>query len=217
MQHRTRDALVALGFPSDLIVKIDSNGHNLHILRALSNKLSAFYSDSEVQLIRSRLMRQPIDKNVVAAVLSASSSVCAYCADGNNSRPFQVHLTLTAIFQLWKSRALPSSEVDPILRTPPTNAAESRWLTFQQSAHSRTFALRAISNPETKRTSALARRSRAKSCHDRSRARGLATRGLAIGDPYTIFDFDDGAARSPDPLARRTPAGDAELAAAVRG
>src|ERR1043165_4278817 len=92
MNPRTRRALVALSIPSDVIAKIAQHGHTLDNLRSFSGvQLRTFYEPAEAELLEQKLKRQPIPDDVVEIILSASGSVCAYCADGNSTRPNEIH------------------------------------------------------------------------------------------------------------------------------
>ncbi|MBN2561763.1 MAG: HNH endonuclease [Phycisphaerae bacterium] len=92
MNERTRQALVTLSIPTDLIEKIGLQGHTLDGLRSLSGlQLQKFYSEDEAQLIELKIKRRPIPDTVVEAILAASNGVCAYCEDGVSTRPYQMH------------------------------------------------------------------------------------------------------------------------------
>lgn len=92
MHKKTKSTLLGLGFDTDLLAKIDRNGHTVDALRSLpSNALSAHYNESEVRLIRARIHRNPIPTETIEAVLKASDGVCCFCRDGISSRPFQIH------------------------------------------------------------------------------------------------------------------------------
>lgn len=92
MHSKTRNALLQRSFSTDLIDKIDGHGHTVENLAGLTLKqLRAIYSESEVDLINVKIRRQPIDEAVVERILEASEQVCAHCADGNGSRPFEIH------------------------------------------------------------------------------------------------------------------------------
>ena len=61
MHGRTRNALLALGFDTDLIAKIDSHHHTVDALRSLSRPaLLSAYTSEDVELIQDRIKRQPM-------------------------------------------------------------------------------------------------------------------------------------------------------------
>jgi len=92
MNERTRQALVTLSIPTDVIEKIGRQGHTLDSLRSLSGpQLRKFYAEDEAQLIELKIKRQPISDTVAEAILAASKGVCAYCDDGISTRPYQIH------------------------------------------------------------------------------------------------------------------------------
>jgi energy-coupling factor transporter ATP-binding protein EcfA2 len=75
-----------------LIEKIDQRDHTLENLRSFSDpQLRQHYSKAEALLIEQKIKRQPIADDVVERILSTSNSVCAYCADGNFTRPYEIH------------------------------------------------------------------------------------------------------------------------------
>jgi hypothetical protein len=92
VHSKTRNALLALGFPTDLIEKINRNGHALGILKQFSyTGLRKYYNDEESKLINERIKRQPISDEVIEQLLKDSKEVCCYCADGVSTRPYQIH------------------------------------------------------------------------------------------------------------------------------
>ncbi|MFO0840909.1 MAG: hypothetical protein U0797_00735 [Gemmataceae bacterium] len=92
MHARTRNALLALGFDTDLIAAIDRNKHTVDALRALPKPaLEQTYSKDQVALIQDKIVRRPIPEDVVARVLSAAGEACCYCEDGLTVRPYQIH------------------------------------------------------------------------------------------------------------------------------
>jgi hypothetical protein len=92
MHGRTRNALLALGFDTDLIARIDSHHHTVDALRSLSKPaLRAAYTPEEVELIQDRIKRQPIPEETLERVIEQADAACCFCADGNNARPFQIH------------------------------------------------------------------------------------------------------------------------------
>lgn len=92
MHAKTKTALIAHSVPSDLIEKIASRGHTLENLRSFSKaQLRNDYSADEADLLATKLRRHPIDDAIVDAILDASGTGCAYCADGLADRPFEIH------------------------------------------------------------------------------------------------------------------------------
>jgi 5-methylcytosine-specific restriction endonuclease McrA/energy-coupling factor transporter ATP-binding protein EcfA2 len=92
MNKRTEKALLGRGLSTDLIKKIGSNSHTVTSLRTFSRKtLKTFYTDKETELIQQCIQRNPIADDVIDQLLFLSNGVCCYCADGNSTRPYQVH------------------------------------------------------------------------------------------------------------------------------
>src|SRR5450631_1535448 len=92
MNNRTRMGLLALGFDTDLITRIEGHGHSITALRSLSrNALVLQYDETDVTIILDRRVRKPMDEEVVQKVIDDSDGACCFCADGNQSRPYQIH------------------------------------------------------------------------------------------------------------------------------
>ena len=92
MNPKTRRALVQLSIPTDLIDKIGQLGHTIANLRSFSAaQLEQHYAQDEAELIAGKIKREPIEDSVIEAVLAASGEACIYCADGNCTRPYEVH------------------------------------------------------------------------------------------------------------------------------
>ena len=92
MRSQTENALLARGFPTDLIEKVEKNGHTVAVLGAMSKKkLLQYYCSLDVEFIAEKIKRQPIPDDVVDRVIDAADGSCCYCADGNSSRPYQIH------------------------------------------------------------------------------------------------------------------------------
>lgn len=92
MHPRTKSKLLALGFDTAFIAKIGFKNHTLDALRSLSNAaLAQDYDPAEVSLIEDRIKRKPIDDQVLERVLLLADECCCFCADGNRTRPYQVH------------------------------------------------------------------------------------------------------------------------------
>src|SRR3954471_1588181 len=92
MHGKTLATLLAFGFSSDLIEKIEKTRHTVGELRAMSRqKLLQSYTPSEVDAIKSRIDRTPVDEKVILKVVAAAGRICCFCADGIDTRPFQIH------------------------------------------------------------------------------------------------------------------------------
>src|SRR6478609_3157369 len=92
MNNRTRMGLLARGFDTDLISKIERHGHTITSLGSLSRAaLGQQYSEAEVAAILDKIVRKPIEEEVVQKVIEDSDGACCFCADGNRSRPYQIH------------------------------------------------------------------------------------------------------------------------------
>ena len=92
MRSQTKNALLARSFPSDLIDKIELLGHTVAQLGILSKRqLSNDYDPAEVEIIAERIKRQAIPQDILERVLDLAGEACCYCADGESSRPYQVH------------------------------------------------------------------------------------------------------------------------------
>jgi hypothetical protein len=84
--------LLALGFDTNLIVKVAAQGHTIDALRKLSrDALKLGYAEDEIELIQQKIKRQPIDADVLDRVISLADESCCFCADGNRTRPYQIH------------------------------------------------------------------------------------------------------------------------------
>lgn len=92
MKGTTRRALLSRGLRSDLIEKIEKNGHTVNNLSSFSKKqLKGFYTAEEAKEIEDAVKRKPIPAETVDELLRLSNSSCCYCADGNSAQPFQIH------------------------------------------------------------------------------------------------------------------------------
>lgn len=92
MHKRTFKSLLARGFDTEFIQKIASNNHTIQALGSLSREaLLATYNGVEIDLIFERIKRKPIPDSTVEGVISAADGVCCFCADGDQSRPYQLH------------------------------------------------------------------------------------------------------------------------------
>ncbi len=92
MKAKTKEALLGRGIPSNLVQAVGANGHTVSVLTAMSKvALAKYYSEEEVALLADRLKRHPIPQDDLGEVLSRSKGVCCICADGQSSRPYQIH------------------------------------------------------------------------------------------------------------------------------
>ena len=88
MHARTRNALLSLGFDTNLIAKIAGHNHAVEALRSLSKPaLHQDYTPEEVELIQDRIKRQPIPEDTLERVIEKAGEVCCFCADGNSAPP----------------------------------------------------------------------------------------------------------------------------------
>src|SRR5690554_1933501 len=93
MRKDVEKRLLARGFDTELIQKIEVRSLNLTSLRAMNKealKINEF-TEEEADLIISKVKRNPIDTKVLEAILFKSGEVCCYCADGDSTRPFHIH------------------------------------------------------------------------------------------------------------------------------
>lgn len=92
MHATTRRSLLRKSFPTDLINKIGSLGHTVAYLQAMPDQeMAKNYSIGECKVIREKLVREPIEEEVLDRVIESCGESCAYCEDGNSSRPYQIH------------------------------------------------------------------------------------------------------------------------------
>lgn len=93
MTKRTENNLIALGFNTDLIIKIKKLGFNLSTLKSMGKKTLVAYqfSDDEVEIITSKIQRKQPSQEITTSILSKSGKVCCFCADGNTEGHFQIH------------------------------------------------------------------------------------------------------------------------------
>lgn len=92
MSFVSRTDLLGRGYPTDLVDKIISLGHSIGILRATSKRdLQRDYSTDEIDLIKSKIDRRPIPADTMDRIRFLSNDTCGLCADGNGTRPFQIH------------------------------------------------------------------------------------------------------------------------------
>lgn len=85
--------LLALGIGTDLIQKIEDRSLSLSSLRPMSKEalIKIGFTEMEVDLIISKVKRDPISPEVLERIILKSGEVCCYCADGNSTRPFHIH------------------------------------------------------------------------------------------------------------------------------
>jgi energy-coupling factor transporter ATP-binding protein EcfA2 len=93
MQAKTRNKFLALGFSTVLIDKIAQRDLSFSGLQNQSMKalLHAGFTKEEADIILSKTKRAVIAKGVMEQLLIDSGQVCAFCANGNSSQPFQIH------------------------------------------------------------------------------------------------------------------------------
>jgi len=92
MHSRTKKTLLGLGFDTDLIEAIGRNHLTVDALRSLpAAALRQSYTEEQAKLIEAKIKRAPIPEEVVTHVLEKAGESCCYCADGNSSRPYQIH------------------------------------------------------------------------------------------------------------------------------
>ncbi len=93
MKTSSKNKFLSLGFSTDLIDKIEKKSQTLSGLRGQNKKalLNIGFSTEEVEVILTKVNRAPIETAVLNKILRKSAGVCCYCADGNRTRPYQIH------------------------------------------------------------------------------------------------------------------------------
>jgi Predicted restriction endonuclease len=92
MNEKTCKALLGYGISTRLIKKIASTHHTLGSLRESGNELlRADFTEEEIEELKAKLQRNEIPAETIDRILNASDGVCCVCADGNTSRPYQLH------------------------------------------------------------------------------------------------------------------------------
>ncbi len=93
MNKVTKNKLLALGFSTELINKIAEKGLTVSGLTGQSEvalTITGFTSE-EAAIINNKVKRRSIPAKTIKNVLFKSGEVCCFCADGNNTRPYQIH------------------------------------------------------------------------------------------------------------------------------
>lgn len=93
MKARSRNKLLALGFNTVLIDRIAErhltfSGLQNQNLKAL---LHHGFTKEEAEIILNKTKRTVIPESIIEKLLEDSGQVCAFCANGNSSQPFQIH------------------------------------------------------------------------------------------------------------------------------
>lgn len=85
--------LLGLGFNTELIEKILSKSLTVTALRGTSRAalLGMGFSEEEAKTIAQGVNRSAIPTDTIEQLMLQTGEVCCYCADGNKSRPFQIH------------------------------------------------------------------------------------------------------------------------------
>jgi len=93
MRKDSEKKLLALGFNTELIEKIDNKSLGISGLRGQSKSalIKNDFTEEEAELIVSKINREKIDIETLNSILKKSGEVCCFCKDGNKSRPFQIH------------------------------------------------------------------------------------------------------------------------------
>src|ERR1017187_7836165 len=93
MRRNVRERFLALGFDVELIEKIDSFSQTLTGLRGQNKNglIQIGFTDPEADIILKKVNREAVSREVLEAVIAKCGEACAYCADGNNSKPYQIH------------------------------------------------------------------------------------------------------------------------------
>jgi energy-coupling factor transporter ATP-binding protein EcfA2 len=92
MHERTRNSLLGYGLNTDLIAKIAEHNFTVAMLRSASRlKLAETFTEDEITVIKARIQRAPIPDTIIGEVVRKSRGCCAYCDDGNATRPYQIH------------------------------------------------------------------------------------------------------------------------------
>jgi|GEM_PF-3351045 len=91
MNKGSKERLISLGFGAELIDKMAGYSLNLSGLRGQNKAalLRTGFSEAEVSEILGKTNRKPIE--TVENIIRKSGGCCAYCADGNHRRPYELH------------------------------------------------------------------------------------------------------------------------------
>lgn len=147
MHRSTEKSLLSLGFDTSLIAKIGGQAHTVSMLRPMNREqLRKHYTDDETDQILQKVRRPEIPAATVESLLTRSGACCCVCADGNSTRPYQIH------------HATPYSETqdhseDNLILLCPTHHATvhaAEWLREEQvRLRERWYALRELAAPAT--------------------------------------------------------------------
>lgn len=93
MRKDSERKLLALGFDTILVQKIDSKSLTLSGLRGQNKKalVKNGFTEEDADVIIKKVNRTDIPDDVIKKILSKSGEVCCFCCDGNSSKPFQIH------------------------------------------------------------------------------------------------------------------------------
>ncbi len=93
MRNDSVKRLLALGFDSDLVEKCRKRDLNQTALKGMNKSAleKLGFVEDEIKLIQAKVNRPPIPEDNIQSIMEKSASVCAYCADGDATRPFQIH------------------------------------------------------------------------------------------------------------------------------
>jgi predicted HNH restriction endonuclease len=92
MRGKTRNALLGYGLNTDLIEKIAQHNYTVESLRSATKpKLAETFTEDEIEIVKARIERAPVPDAIISEVVRKSGRCCAYCDDGNATRPYQIH------------------------------------------------------------------------------------------------------------------------------
>jgi 5-methylcytosine-specific restriction endonuclease McrA len=92
MHGRTFNSLIGYSLDTDLVDKIGRNKYTVALLRSAGkDKLLESFTAQEVETIKAKINRAPIEDDVLKAILAKSLGCCCYCNDGNSAQPYQIH------------------------------------------------------------------------------------------------------------------------------
>jgi hypothetical protein len=92
MQAKTRNSLLGYGLTADLADLVATKGHTVTLLRAMNkSQLVDAYGEHHAAVITDRLRRKPIDDVTMDALVAEADGCCCICADGNSTRPYEIH------------------------------------------------------------------------------------------------------------------------------
>lgn len=92
MHGRTLNSLLGYGLDTDLITKIAEHNYTVEMLRSASKpKLAETFTENDIAIIKAKIDRAPIPETTIGELVRKSRGCCAYCDDGNSTRPYQIH------------------------------------------------------------------------------------------------------------------------------